>query len=96
MKSVALFSIISVVVSGGIIDLIPTDSDTLVLLHVVNFTQQRKCIFLQDFQLFRHGNRTPDKMSRYPADPYLNETFQPFGYSQLTTVSTFCITKNVD
>jgi prostatic aicd phosphatase len=69
MKSVALFSIISVVVSGGIIDLVPTDSDTLVLLHV----------------LFRHGNRTPDKISRFPTDPYLNETFQPFGYSQLTT-----------
>jgi hypothetical protein len=31
-------------------------------------------------------------MSRFPTDPYLNETFQPFGYSQLTTVSTFCIT----
>ncbi|XP_008192813.3 venom acid phosphatase Acph-1 [Tribolium castaneum] len=45
------------------------DNDTLVLLHVV----------------FRHGNRTangPEEL--YPKDPYLNETYFPFGLGQLT------------
>ncbi|KAJ3664868.1 hypothetical protein Zmor_000407 [Zophobas morio] len=45
------------------------DQNTLVLLHV----------------LFRHGNRTPDKLSLFPNDLYLNETYTPIGYSQLTT-----------
>ncbi|XP_044254618.1 venom acid phosphatase Acph-1-like [Tribolium madens] len=45
------------------------DNDTLVLLHVI----------------FRHGNRTvngPEEL--YPKDPYLNETYFPFGLGQLT------------
>ncbi|XP_044258180.1 venom acid phosphatase Acph-1-like [Tribolium madens] len=44
-------------------------NETLVLLHV----------------LFRHGNRTPDKASLFPNDRYTEETYEPFGYSQLTT-----------
>jgi prostatic aicd phosphatase len=44
-------------------------TDTLVLVHV----------------LFRHGNRTvngPEEL--YPYDPYVNETYFPFGLGQLT------------
>ncbi|KAJ3664858.1 hypothetical protein Zmor_000398 [Zophobas morio] len=33
----------------------------------------------------RHGNRTPDRTSLFPNDPNVNETYEPFGYSQLTT-----------
>ncbi|EDV97978.1 lysosomal acid phosphatase [Drosophila grimshawi] len=32
--------------------------------------------------LFRHGPRTP--VSTYPKDPYLNETYEPYGWGQLT------------
>ncbi|KAJ3619114.1 hypothetical protein MTP99_005900 [Tenebrio molitor] len=50
----------------------PADSgkkdNTLVLLHV----------------LFRHGNRTPDKVSLFPNDLHILETYEPIGYSQLT------------
>ncbi|XP_044258181.1 venom acid phosphatase Acph-1-like [Tribolium madens] len=72
MKLVTLFvfvSILAIVSSAKILDAFPTSSDSLVLLHV----------------LFRHGNRTPDKFSQFPTDPHINETFKPFGYSQLTT-----------
>ncbi|XP_017780706.1 PREDICTED: venom acid phosphatase Acph-1-like [Nicrophorus vespilloides] len=42
--------------------------DTLILSHV----------------LFRHGDRTPDVSTIYPTDPYMNETFFPYGKGQLT------------
>ncbi|XP_030763632.1 venom acid phosphatase Acph-1-like [Sitophilus oryzae] len=46
-----------------------TGEDTLVLSHV----------------LFRHGDRTPDSFQElYPNDPYLNETYYPYGLGQLT------------
>ncbi|XP_034121910.1 venom acid phosphatase Acph-1 [Drosophila guanche] len=32
--------------------------------------------------LFRHGPRTP--VSTYPKDPYINETFEPYGWGHLT------------
>ncbi|XP_039484977.1 venom acid phosphatase Acph-1 [Drosophila santomea] len=32
--------------------------------------------------LFRHGPRTP--VSTYPNDPYINETYEPFGWGALT------------
>jgi len=38
-------------------------------------------------QLFRHGPRTP--VSTYPNDPYINETYEPFGWGALTNVSTY-------
>ncbi|RZC37104.1 His Phos 2 domain containing protein, partial [Asbolus verrucosus] len=56
-------------ISADGLDTVSTGQDTLVLLHV----------------LFRHGNRTPEKGSQFPKDPHLNETFEPFGYGQLTT-----------
>ncbi|XP_061391753.1 lysosomal acid phosphatase-like [Musca vetustissima] len=34
------------------------------------------------FQLFRHGPRTP--VNTYPNDPYINETFFPYGWGHLT------------
>ncbi|VEN46490.1 unnamed protein product [Callosobruchus maculatus] len=34
--------------------------------------------------LFRHGNRTPEPHELYPKDPYINETYYPYGYGQLT------------
>uniref|UniRef100_A0A1I8M673 Histidine phosphatase superfamily (Branch 2) n=1 Tax=Musca domestica TaxID=7370 RepID=A0A1I8M673_MUSDO len=34
------------------------------------------------FQLFRHGPRTP--VDTYPNDPYINETFFPYGWGHLT------------
>ncbi|XP_066147759.1 venom acid phosphatase Acph-1-like [Euwallacea fornicatus] len=43
--------------------------ETLILSHV----------------LFRHGNRTPDSYQEmYPEDPYLNNSFYPYGLGQLT------------
>ncbi|CAH1987876.1 unnamed protein product [Acanthoscelides obtectus] len=44
------------------------EEKTLVLSHV----------------LFRHGNRTPEPHELYPKDPYINETYYPYGYGQLT------------
>ncbi|KAF2882690.1 hypothetical protein ILUMI_23492 [Ignelater luminosus] len=44
------------------------DASTLELVHVV----------------FRHGNRTIDRVSQYPTDPHINETYYPYGYGQLT------------
>lgn len=32
----------------------------------------------------RHGARTPQ--STYPNDPYINQTFFPYGWGQLTNV----------
>lgn len=37
------------------------------------------------FQVFRHGPRTP--ADTYPRDPYVNETYYPFGWGQVTNVS---------
>ncbi|KAF2882681.1 hypothetical protein ILUMI_23483, partial [Ignelater luminosus] len=34
--------------------------------------------------IFRHGNRTPDLRSSYPNDPYLNNSYYPYGHGQLT------------
>lgn len=42
---------------------------------------------LDYFQIFRHGDRTPDQDVIYKNDPYRNETYYPFGYGQLTNVS---------
>jgi len=36
-------------------------------------------------QVFRHGPRTP--ADTYPRDPYVNETYYPFGWGQVTNVS---------
>lgn len=35
-------------------------------------------------QVFRHGPRTP--ADTYPNDPYVNETFAPYGWGQITNV----------
>nr|XP_023016132.1 venom acid phosphatase Acph-1-like [Leptinotarsa decemlineata] len=35
-------------------------------------------------QIFRHGDRTPDKKVIYKNDPFINETYYPFGNGQLT------------
>jgi len=46
-----------------------------------------KYLFSFNFrQLFRHGPRTP--VTTYPTDPYINETFMPYGWGALTNVST--------
>lgn len=34
--------------------------------------------------LFRHGDRTPEVALSYPKDPYINETYAPYGSGQLT------------
>ncbi|KAJ8952967.1 hypothetical protein NQ314_007443 [Rhamnusium bicolor] len=45
------------------------NEETLILTHV----------------LFRHGNRTADRHTElYPKDPYLHETYHPYGHGQLT------------
>lgn len=36
-------------------------------------------------QFFRHGQRTP--ADTYPKDPYVNFTFEPYDWGQLTNVS---------
>ncbi|KAJ3664867.1 hypothetical protein Zmor_000406 [Zophobas morio] len=66
--AITLFNLIAIFLAVSLVDTVEGEDDTLVLLHV----------------LFRHGNRTPDKMSLYPNDPYLSETYEPIGYSQLT------------
>jgi len=43
------------------------NDDTLQLAHVI----------------FRHGDRTPDVTTLYPNDPYINETYFPYGLGQL-------------
>jgi hypothetical protein len=40
-------------------------------------------------QIFRHGARTP--ADTFPNDPHINETFSPFGWGQLTNVSSTSI-----
>ncbi|XP_044259034.1 venom acid phosphatase Acph-1-like [Tribolium madens] len=65
---ISVFAIFAAVVSANSTETTGQKEDTLVLLHV----------------LFRHGNRTPDKMSIYPNDPHITELYTPFGYSQLT------------
>lgn len=40
------------------------------------------------FQVFRHGDRAPDKGSEmFPKDPHNNKDFLPAGYGGLTDVS---------
>ncbi|KAF5285958.1 hypothetical protein FQR65_LT13029 [Abscondita terminalis] len=34
--------------------------------------------------VFRHGDRTNDKATTYPKDPYINQTYFPYGYGELT------------
>ncbi|KAF5302424.1 hypothetical protein FQR65_LT08513 [Abscondita terminalis] len=36
--------------------------------------------------VFRHGDRTNDKMTLYPKDPYFNYSYYPYGHGQLTNV----------
>lgn len=38
--------------------------------------------------IFRHGERTP--ADTYPNDPFVNSSFSPFGWGQLTNVSIAC------
>lgn len=45
-------------------------------------------IFMENlnlFQVFRHGDRTPVTPT-YPLDPYINETYEPYGHGELTEV----------
>lgn len=36
------------------------------------------------FTMFRHGHRTNDLVTVYPNDPFINATYFPYGYGQLT------------
>ncbi|KAB0797169.1 hypothetical protein PPYR_08163 [Photinus pyralis] len=36
------------------------------------------------FGVFRHGDRTTDAGTLYPNDPYINETYEPYGLGELT------------
>ncbi|EEZ97834.1 Venom acid phosphatase Acph-1-like Protein [Tribolium castaneum] len=65
---ISAFVTLAAVASANSTETTVQKEDNLVLLHV----------------LFRHGNRSPDKMSIYPSDPYKTEQYTPFGYSQLT------------
>lgn len=61
--------------------------DTLILLHVVSTFKNKLNAFSTLWQLFRHGNRTPNGPEEvYPKDPYLNETYFPVGFGKLTNV----------
>lgn len=59
----------------------------LKLVHVVgvNFLNLKLIKIFKFKQFFRHGARTP--ADTYPNDKYLNETFFPYGWGQLTNVS---------
>ena len=52
-----------------------------------NFIYRLSHLFLW-FQIFRHGDRTPDATDdeKYPNDPYLNYSYYPMGRGQLTNV----------
>lgn len=53
----------------------------LTLLHVCcSHSPTLKLAFI----VFRHGDRTNDILTTYPKDPYMNETYYPYGYGQLT------------
>lgn len=45
-------------------------------------------ILLENFQIFRHGDRTPSKLEIYPKAPY-DSIYESLGYGQLTDVSIF-------
>ncbi|KAI4459596.1 acid phosphatase-related [Holotrichia oblita] len=40
----------------------------------------------KDDNIFRHGERAPDKNHQYPNDPHINHDFAPYGSGQLTNV----------
>lgn len=67
------------------------ETKELKLLHVVSksFGGVKSGVSVRVFvlQVVRHGSRTP--VSTYPKDPYVNETFFPYGWGQLTNVSEF-------
>lgn len=43
--------------------------------------------FWNRLQVFRHGQRTP--ADTYPLDPYINSSWEPFGWGQLTNASKY-------
>lgn len=45
-------------------------------------------ILPKNFQIFRHGDRTPSKLEIYPKAPS-NSIYESLGYGQLTDVSIF-------
>lgn len=46
--------------------------------------------FINIFQIFRHGERTPDKKELYQKSEYYNKSaFHPYGHGQLTNVSCY-------
>lgn len=55
-----------------------------IVLFLLNLLLLLKYI-LNGLQLFRHGPRTP--ADTYPNDPYINETFEPYGWGHITNVS---------
>lgn len=75
----------------------------VVILALVHTNSQAetlsKCeegVLSGDYQLrmvhmvFRHGQRTA--ADTYPNDPFINETFTPYGWGQLTNVRIFIMT----
>lgn len=68
----------------------------LELVHVVSlffiserFESNLNYFFTVSMKIFRHGTRTP--ADTYPNDPYLNFTFDPFGWGALTNVSNLLV-----
>lgn len=64
------------------------DTSTVILSNIVWFYINPIIDFFVKIKLFlkifRHGDRTP--VDPYPTDPYLNLTYWPEGYGQLTDV----------
>lgn len=53
------------------------------LIHLVLVS----IMFFNNFQVFRHGDRTPSEEELYPTLAY-NPIYESLGYGQLTEVST--------
>lgn len=58
-----------------------------ICLRTFRVTAYAQSLIRIKFQVFRHGARTP--ADTYPTDPHINETFQPYGWGQITNVLGF-------
>ncbi|KAF5307299.1 hypothetical protein FQR65_LT07015 [Abscondita terminalis] len=54
-------------------------------LYICKFNQSEQTLQLL-ITVFRHGDRTNDVLTNYPKNPYINETYYPYGYGELTNL----------
>ncbi|KAH8332196.1 hypothetical protein KR074_005531 [Drosophila pseudoananassae] len=73
------------IVRGGVVPEVPEIPEEIALdpegPKDLNTTETKSTLKLVHV-LFRHGPRTP--VNTYPKDPYINETYEPYGWGALT------------